>query len=567
MTLKDKLNLCNNGSQIMKYIPNSDLVLTSTEKNLKPFWNSSIMEMSKNLWLPIKIDSADLDQIWSNSSLKRMEGDSWFSMSKIYPQNKNLFMTLPASSILLAPDSIPLETTKKKSQIESIKNLLCQEEKCQNQIYQSKVCNFHLDLLKNSNTCIRICRSGRKKGTRCTNKVKNELLCGLHSENKIKKDKIELKSRTIKLNIKKNQINELRHWFGASRKYYNTAIRYMNNKNNKIYGLANIRPIVIDRLSNKKYLDNIPFSIKSESVSDACKAISNAIEKYKKTKKFQQCTFRSKKDTSQSISFDYRDIKIINDKTFKLYGKIIKTNELLPKIDNSCRIIMKHNKYFYLSIPVPIESYNTIKTDKVVALDPGVRTFQSFYSPDICGKIGHNASSRIYQKCLKIDKLQSKIDLSKNKFKEEHGKKRKSLRRYINILKHLRSKRIQKIKNLKNELHWKTCNYLVKNFDIIYLPKFESQDMIGKLHSKVSRSLCNLSHYTFQQRLLHKSKEYKKKVVIVTEEYTSQTCGCCGKLTKTTSETYKCKNCEIILDRDINGSRNILLKNILLESR
>lgn len=54
-------------------------------------------------------------------------------------------------------------------------------------------------------------------------------------------------------------------------------------------------------------------------------------------------------------------------------------------------------------------------------------------------------------------------------------------------------------------------------------------------------------------------------VTICTEEYTSQTCGVCGELNKELkdSEVFKCNKCNLIIDRDINGARNIYIKNLL----
>ena len=73
-----------------------------------------------------------------------------------------------------------------------------------------------------------------------------------------------------------------------------------------------------------------------------------------------------------------------------------------------------------------------------------------------------------------------------------------------------------------------------------------------------------LSHYKFRQHLINKGNEYGCKVVVVTEEYTSKTCTNCGAV----SEYYrkrmkKCPKCNYEIDRDVNGSRNILLKNML----
>jgi putative transposase len=71
------------------------------------------------------------------------------------------------------------------------------------------------------------------------------------------------------------------------------------------------------------------------------------------------------------------------------------------------------------------------------------------------------------------------------------------------------------------------------------------------------------AHYRFRERLLFKSRENGAKVAVVDESWTSKTCSCCGGLDHKLGgkKTYKCKFCNAIIDRDINGAKNILLKN------
>jgi putative transposase len=57
--------------------------------------------------------------------------------------------------------------------------------------------------------------------------------------------------------------------------------------------------------------------------------------------------------------------------------------------------------------------------------------------------------------------------------------------------------------------------------------------------------------------------EYGCQLINVTEEYTSQCCGKCTKLSTTYNyREKKCIHCNYKIDRDVNGSRNILIKNI-----
>ena len=115
------------------------------------------------------------------------------------------------------------------------------------------------------------------------------------------------------------------------------------------------------------------------------------------------------------------------------------------------------------------------------------------------------------------------------------------------------------------ELHWKVSSFLVKNYDHILLPEFKTSQIVTKSKKlcKMTKRLMNMfSFYKFKEKLSHKCSVYGKELYIVDESYTSKTCGLCGTLSNVGgSEVYKCKSCKVEIDRDINGSRNIFLKN------
>jgi putative transposase len=88
-----------------------------------------------------------------------------------------------------------------------------------------------------------------------------------------------------------------------------------------------------------------------------------------------------------------------------------------------------------------------------------------------------------------------------------------------------------------------------------------------RIGSKTARAMLGWSHYRFKQRLLNKTREYPWcKVIICDEHYTSKTCGNCGHLHMKlgSSKTFKCPQCHVEMDRDINAARNILLRYLTL---
>jgi putative transposase len=117
-----------------------------------------------------------------------------------------------------------------------------------------------------------------------------------------------------------------------------------------------------------------------------------------------------------------------------------------------------------------------------------------------------------------------------------------------------------KIKDLISDLHHKAARFFVNTFDTIYLPSFETSQMVTKLMSKTARMMQTFSHYSFQQFLIAKAEEYSAKVVICSEAYTSKTCSYCGKIHKIGSKKVMKCECGIEVSRDYNGARGILLR-------
>ncbi len=183
---------------------------------------------------------------------------------------------------------------------------------------------------------------------------------------------------------------------------------------------------------------------------------------------------------------------------------------------------------------------------KVISLDPGIRKFLVGYDPE--GSMtffGEKACKTITEILLKLDK-----EKDKEKDKEEN----RSLWRYV--------------KNLIIELHWKTISYLVNNYNTIIMPDFKVSEMIKgkKLSKPVKRLMTMFSFCSFKERLKYKCAYYKKQLIIVDESYTSCTCTNCGNVKKSNGlETYNCVKCNMIIDRDVAGSRNIFIKNSTLE--
>jgi putative transposase len=76
------------------------------------------------------------------------------------------------------------------------------------------------------------------------------------------------------------------------------------------------------------------------------------------------------------------------------------------------------NGDFYINVSYKTTTNQLENNCQVVAIDPGVRTFLTYFSEENCGKIGEKSASRIQRLCYHLDDLIGRMT------KEKGGKKR-----------------------------------------------------------------------------------------------------------------------------------------------
>lgn len=204
------------------------------------------------------------------------------------------------------------------------------------------------------------------------------------------------------------------------------------------------------------------------------------------------------------------------------------------------------------------------------------------------GHLGLNTRPIYLKELGKISKLQKIIKKGKNK----DGTKLKNKTK----LKKTIQKKYERLKNISKELRNKISLYLVKKFDKIILPKFETQQMlknkkytkeyfnelkekkgegemkkelrratkIRRLNKKVKFSSNMQGHYKLRQHLINKAEEYGCiSMTEADENETTKACTYCGSMKNKKYERIReCECCGLKMDRDISASRNTLMKNI-----
>lgn len=357
-----------------------------------------------------------------------------------------------------------------------------------------------------------------------------------------------MRSRKIRIYPKSQSLQTLKKYLGLSRHWYNKAVEYLKQSGTKAY-LPEVRKIQKGILESWEL--DCPQRIREHSMADACKAVKLAKQKCVATGKVQAVKFRSRKDVAQRFGFDSIALKELFVFSKKYRVHFYRKEKDNAKLEGT-KITLENGRWFLIiprNVSVKQPENQRLGT---VALDPGVRTFITFYSPFCFGKFGQGDFNRIARLCWWADKLVSKISKAKGRSKYRMKKALKRLK--------------WKIKDLVSDIHHKVAYFLVTNFDTVLLPTFKVSQMTlkanRKLRSKTVRAMLNWSHYQFKMFLKAKAEEYNCQVIDVSEAYTSKTCSYCGRVHQIGgAKAMKCCANHPI-DRDHNGGRGIFLRSL-----
>lgn len=374
-----------------------------------------------------------------------------------------------------------------------------------------------------------------------------------------------IRAKKIRIYPNATQMKLLKQWINTTRYVYNKSLQALKTEKDIKYNFMSLRnrfvTYKIKGEINKEIKEwelETPKDVRAESIRDLIKAYNVCITNLKRgnINKFK-LSYRKKK-TYPSIVIPKTAVSIENN-TLYIYKTYIKNDIKISKdrciedlkIEYDCRVQYKNNNW-YLIVPIKVKVKEKNENKKgIVALDPGVKTFQTSYSETDSVKIQHDTEL--------IKKLNKKIDMFRSLRDKKMIKKKSYTRRSMKVY--------RRINNLIDELHFQTINYLTKHHNWILLPSFESQEMAMKgTNKRCNRDMMQLKHYMFKERLKSKCMLDKgTEIDIVTEEYTSKTCGLCGWLNRLlrNDRIFKCKECDVKIDRDINGARNILIKYIV----
>ena len=599
--LKDKKIILNSNIQMQSLNQILDQELIIKEPILKPFFNPSLKEISKKLWLPTKIDLQDYHLISLNGSLLNsglsLQALKMKNMQK-EKQEMNSQMTSWKLLQSLQPDTTEVESIKKSRVPKKMKdNELLQEKKDIKQILRAR--KFRIKFIdKRTISFLRLCFEAYDTFYNLSVKEINK------KYNDRKQEFINSKT-CINTNCKNTKTDNSWH----CNEHLNNTIHWKLNINTIEF--RKILPIDKESILKDEYLKkfiNIPYDLKNEAIEHAIIAYkTNVCSVVNGTKKNFELKERNINQAFENkhfdLPFDFLDIKnsyinickngilaqyrdsIENERKDNKKNKILNTNNWcklsLSKrsitiindqyTKDKCffKICKSKNSKYYLIMTKNSQKEKYENKKNIISLDPGVRTFQTCYDPTgIIIESGTLVKSKIESIIKDIDKCEVIINDPINKTKRRKNNKKKKIKKY------------KKISNIVDNIHNQLSSYLTKNYNNILVPQLPVKKLVRKwdnkkneepklvnrvINSITSRIMNYLSFNKFLIKLKSLCSLRNTKLFIVDEIYTSKTCGRCGyiKTDLGSNKTYKCNDCNLEIDRDYNGARNILLKHLI----
>lgn len=350
----------------------------------------------------------------------------------------------------------------------------------------------------------------------------------------------------------KEQTTTLNKWLGQARFVWN----HMLSKNTEYYkdhqkflfeyDMNSLLP-KLKKEEETKWLSEIP----SQCLQQKCQDLSTALKACSKNRTNRKGfpSFKSKKTDESGIRFP--SFKLKEGKLFlpKINSGIkIKFHTDFKGSQGSLTVSKDRTGCFFVSVIVKIDEVPSVtKINKIVGLDVGVKEF--LVSTD-----GETVSNPKFTK--KFEKKLAKSQRKHSRKKKGSNNRNKQRIKVAKIHKDIR--------NLRKNFIYQTASSIAKENDLICVENLNVKGMMK--NRKLSKAIADVSFGSFIESLKWQCKKRGKHIVEISKWFpSSKTCSCCGNVKgdlTLSDRVYKCDECNVSLDRDLNAAYNILNEGI-----
>lgn len=359
-----------------------------------------------------------------------------------------------------------------------------------------------------------------------------------------------LKAYKFRLYPNEEQSVYLAKTFGCTRFVYNQMLAdrmsiYEKYKDNK------------EELKKQKHMTPAKYKAEFEwlkevdslALANAQMNLDKAYKNFFRDKSVGFPKFKSKRNNHHSYTTNNQKGTVYIENGFikvpKLKSMIkIKQHRNFIGLIKSCTISQVSSGKYFISILVDTENIKLPEVDNKIGVDLGIKELVITSN----GEFFHNPK---HFKKLEKKLAKAQRDLSRKQKGSSNRKKSK-----IKV-----AKIHERIANQRKDFLHKVSTQLINENQVIVIEDLQVNNMI-KNH-KLAKSIADVSWSEFRTMLEYKSNWYGRKIIVAPSNYaSSQLCSNCGNKSAQTKDlscrTYICPVCGMIMDRDINASKNLL---------
>ena len=370
-----------------------------------------------------------------------------------------------------------------------------------------------------------------------------------------------IRSQRIKLILNNKQISFIEKSFGVNRFTYNYILENFKNNKDKNFDLYQLKK-EFNHLKKEKYPFTYEVSkyVSQEPFMDFKDTLNKYFER-RKNKKHIELRYKSKKDNLQSFYIGGDQVKIVhkgnNNKDYLKLPKMfpIKLRENI-RYNNAhitgLRIVRKFNKY-YASISFNIDDIKKKEplSNDIVGIDLGIKNHITLSNGLL---LNYPSSINKVIKRIKIEqkKLSRKVHPRTKDDPKVFSSNYMKNKLKVDLL-------YEKMRNIMIDYERKVAKILISHYSFISIEDLNVINM--KKDKYIARNLQHISFYRLKTFIEQKVEEYHSSLNIVDRFFpSSKRCSRCGNIkhSLTLSERiYKCEECGLVLDRDINAAINL----------
>ena len=315
------------------------------------------------------------------------------------------------------------------------------------------------------------------------------------------------------------------------------------------------------------WLKEVGSNVMKQAVKDA----DTAFKAYFKGISEKPC-YKSKRKSKPSFYVNYESLSRKNGGFHGEKIGLVKTSEPLPKLPKGKKYSNPHisfdGKYWYLSVGYEVSEIKCKLTGESIGIDLGIKDLAICSNGKTYKNINKSHEVRRLEKVLKREQRKlSRMQERNISCYKIVGNKRipvfiKPLEECRNFQKQKRRIKLRhrKLTNIRNNyLHQTTTEIVKTKPSRIVMERLNVKGMMKNRH--LAKAIQKQKFYEFKRQICYKCQKYGMEFVEVPTFYpSSKTCSCCGCIRrdlKLSDCVYRCNECGLVIDRDLNASLNL----------